>query len=584
MAIRDLFARFTIKFDRKSAQNADRQIERLKKQIKALGASVKKTQNELKALKAGTNQAGKGMGVAAQAAKAFAAAFAVTLVKDFVSQTLDAADAVGKTSKALKIGTQDLQAWQQITREAGGANEDFTTSARTLARNLEQATRSASGPAAVAFKALNVDIKNTDGTIRSVTDLLPELGFALNQQSDESSRLAFAQNTLGRSALKLLPAFEGTREEFEKNFDAMRQLAEVYDEDFIRQSEAVNDEMSRLGLQFNKFRVQLIALLIPALRAVSQVLTPLMNGLADVTKNTKIMQAAFIMLGSLGIFRLFRMLAPVIARLGGFRKAIALVARHLLRFLWPLLLIDDLLSFLDGKRSLIGRFIDSLLGVGKAQEVAQRVREAFGTLFEVVSTFWAMITSDSEESSAAAREAFNKATEAMKAAWAALWESIKAIAAAAWEVIKKAAAEIGPFLAGVFTQLGSDLMFIFGQAIDWVIGKFQALIATVTGGVGKALGAIGSLFGGDNEVEVKGNLDGAALAQAAQNVGARPQATSTSSTTVSTVNLNDNRTITSQINANGVSGKVLSQANNQARRNLSQIPRTAQADFKAVAF
>jgi len=102
-------------------------------------------------------------------------------------------------------------------------------------------------------------------------------------------------------------------------------------------------------------------------------------GLADIFKESKIVEAILIILGGVAVGAAGKMLLawgssllPIIA----VGVAIGLAA----------LAIDEFLTFLDGGDSVIGEFIDSIYGPGSAAEAADFLKESWASLQDMLAT------------------------------------------------------------------------------------------------------------------------------------------------------------------------------------------------------
>jgi hypothetical protein len=101
-----------------------------------------------------------------------AGAFAIgKLFTDYIGE----ADSLGKFSKSIGENIQDIDAWGQAVKHAGGTSEGFQSSVMSLTRSLTQAATLGTGRAKPALDALGISAKNADGSIKKATDVLMEL-------------------------------------------------------------------------------------------------------------------------------------------------------------------------------------------------------------------------------------------------------------------------------------------------------------------------------------------------------------------------------------------------------------------------
>ena len=105
-------------------------------------------------------------------AEKVAAAFAVHEIVDFTREILEQADVLAKQSSALGVSAEELQGWQHAAALSGSSAEEFSAAFVKFTKNVAEAGDEAAGPAAQAFKALGVSVKDSSGKLGEPIDLL----------------------------------------------------------------------------------------------------------------------------------------------------------------------------------------------------------------------------------------------------------------------------------------------------------------------------------------------------------------------------------------------------------------------------
>lgn len=313
---------------------------------------------------------------------------ATAAVYSWVSAATEAVDEIGKLSTTLHISTDAIQKWSALATTSGGSTSDFSAIMRKLTKNMFDAERTA-GPAREAFEQLGVAWADSAGNLRPLEDVLLDASAAIGAQTNNSDKLALAQETLGRGALKLIPGFKGTREEMKATLEQMGELAGVYDEDFIRASEAANDEIFFMKNQWEVLKSVLVMLVLPAFRFVINSFRELVAGVRSFLKETEIFDRWFQAgkLAAMGavlqlISTNWRLIISLVVRALAFLRPFApIVAKFII---WALVL-DDIITFLTGGNSLLGDFIDKAFGIGTAESIQRGLADAWDLTNEMIS-------------------------------------------------------------------------------------------------------------------------------------------------------------------------------------------------------
>lgn len=596
MALRDILARFRIDVDDSKLKRADKTLNRAKRSAQGLFASLGGLKNAFLGL-------GAGLGI--------------IRLTQFTKATLEQVDALGKMSLAIGVNTDDLQVLGQFAVEAGTDLNAVQATIKTLARASSEAS---DGVAEYAdtFKALGIEVDDAaTGKLKPAIDLFFEVGGALGDMDNATKRLALSQEVFGKGAIKLLPGFKDGSKAAREQFKALQKIAVVYDKDLIDSTQAFNDRLSRSALVFKRFAAGALKFLLPvfdglldATDAVDKGLSSLSTSLGRVpfkrlataaalvaTKLipiraifTAIISRAAAMVGSFGG------LTGILARLG---RVLLVASRFILRFLLPFLIIDDIIVLFQKGDSAIGRFIDSMFGLGTANAVIDSIRTGFNLVKD------AIFGTAQESSRSIARMLFlwdqfwddiatfgpqaiddlgdvQKAILAMAAALAGALVVIKAVSLAlgAWAIVMKGAGIAAVVFGGTMKVLAASALapFLAGAlAIGAAIGAMTLAWQQWTK-LEKQLGGVGfgevisGLSEGKSLFEVVDDrMNASARAKAVQEGRIAPPGQATapptpnqtpfgpptlaSSSTTSTRNviLNDNRSI--EITANAAAGQ-----------------------------
>ena len=167
-----------------------------------IGADTSGFESGLKKTRTGINQVGKWAAAAAAAAVVGAAAI--------VNSQRKVLDSLAKTSDALGIQQEKLQALQHIGELTGTSNEMVNKSLERMQKNLGNAARMG-GASADALEDLGVNVKQIINL--SPDKQMEELARALSGVNNQSLKASISNDIFGRSGVRMLKMMEQLKAE-----------------------------------------------------------------------------------------------------------------------------------------------------------------------------------------------------------------------------------------------------------------------------------------------------------------------------------------------------------------------------------
>lgn len=242
----------------------------------ALDNGLKEARSRLAQFSAGV---GKSMAVAGAAMSAVAVGMAVS-----VKGAIDEADKFGKMAQSIGVPVEELSKLRHAADLSGVELETLSKGIGRLNRNLVESAQGLKTPQR-AFDALGIAIKNADGSIKSVSQILPDLAEKFSKMRDGPEKTAFAMQLLGRAGAEMIPLLNAGKAGLADMMAEAQALGLVIDEKTSKAAEAFNDNLTRLGRVKDGIVTQITARLVPALAALSQVMI-------DAAKDSSLMQQA----------------------------------------------------------------------------------------------------------------------------------------------------------------------------------------------------------------------------------------------------------------------------------------------------
>jgi hypothetical protein len=337
-ALREVFAEFGIEFDDAQLQQGSRSVGGMVARVRELGAML----------------AGNAI---------------VGAIRDFANSFEEQAGALQDSASALGITTAQLQELRFAATAAGLSTQAADAS---LLRLQQSAAGAASGSKAQAdaFRALGVDVRDASGRVRDLSELSDDVAAGLGRIEDPSRRAQVAVDLFGRSGARLATVMH----EGEGGLAALRAelglLGGGMSSEAIDAANAYGDATDRLTVAQDALRSVLATALLPLLTTFVKKLTEVEAWLVKTARGTHVVELALVALGGAATVQAAKMLrawAPVLLPFAKLALAIGAVV----------LVVDDLITLVNGGDSAIGRFLDSMAGVGTSQRFAQELRDAF---------------------------------------------------------------------------------------------------------------------------------------------------------------------------------------------------------------
>jgi hypothetical protein len=283
-------------------------------------------------------------GFAKKVVGAFAASEIIGGIKEFVSSTLEAGDAITDTAAALGVSRESLQAWQYAGGQVGVSADGISTSMKFLQKNAVDGS--------AAFAKIGVTVKDAHGNIAPVEDLMFGVAKGLSEVKDPALRTKLALELLGKGGAQMNALFDAGSGGIDEMMKRFKELGGGFSEDMLDKMDAAGDAISDTTLAVKGLKGAIVTALAPSIKKGADELSKLIVHFRNGVETSTHLKAALITLGVVGAAAGVTMLAPYIPFL------IALAAIYLA--------IDDIYTFFKGGDSGTGRLLDYLFGSGGA--------------------------------------------------------------------------------------------------------------------------------------------------------------------------------------------------------------------------
>jgi hypothetical protein len=189
----------------------------------------------------GIDSAFKGAAGALRSLLPAATVGAFTLAFDRIAESVDAVtsklDNIGKTSRRLGLTTEELQRIRIQAEAAGIATGVLDTAFQRFAR------RTGEGTLDKVFEALNIQIKDAAGNLRSNSSLWDEFGRKVSLIEDKNLQLAVAMKAVDTEGVKIVELWRSSSDAIEDVNRKIEQYGLIFDENLIGKAEAYQTEL-----------------------------------------------------------------------------------------------------------------------------------------------------------------------------------------------------------------------------------------------------------------------------------------------------------------------------------------------------
>lgn len=169
--------------------------------------------------------------------KAFTFSQGVSAIKgivDFAGKIRDSAD-------ALNVSTDFLQGFNATAVQSGATLGGVSKSLEILSRKMAEA-RAGEKQSVETFERYGIALKNADGSLRSVEEVVFDVSRKMNEATDSTERVRMAVDLLGKSGAQLIPTLSQGAEALGKMVNEAKKLSEAD----IDRLDALGDALTQL--------------------------------------------------------------------------------------------------------------------------------------------------------------------------------------------------------------------------------------------------------------------------------------------------------------------------------------------------
>lgn len=192
---------------------------------------------------------------------------AVGAIGAFVKVNADAVDRLGKTSEKLGVNVELLQKMRFAAEQTGIAQNTLDMALQRFIRRVGEA-QNGTGEAKGALEELGIQLKNSDGSLRSTEQVLFDVADGIQNTEDASTRLRLAFKFFDSEGAALVNTLKGGSDGLQDFFSEAEQAGIIIDDTTVTAFENFSDSSSKLFQQISTVTKYIIAAFLPVLEAL----------------------------------------------------------------------------------------------------------------------------------------------------------------------------------------------------------------------------------------------------------------------------------------------------------------------------
>jgi len=194
-----------------------------------------------------------------------------------IKKSIDTATELGKFSTAVGVSVESLSSLNYAAALTGVELEDLADGLKTLAENAVDFAID-TGPAVEAFKAMEINVKDSNGAIKAADVLMLEMADKFAALEDGALKTAFAAQVFGDEAgVRLTTFLNQGSEAIRRQMEEARQLGLVVDDEAVAAARNFNAQLATLTARLQGFGMQIATNALPALNQMVATLVQASN-------------------------------------------------------------------------------------------------------------------------------------------------------------------------------------------------------------------------------------------------------------------------------------------------------------------
>ena len=181
-----------------------------------------------------------------------------------IKSSIQVIDKLGKVSSKLGVTSQELQRFRFAAKLAGVEETALDMGLQRFIRRVGEAAQG-TGEAKDALKMMGIQLTNSNGSVRSATDLLGQVSEALKNTKDPAERLRLAFKLFDSEGVAMVNMLKNGKTALNSTMMEADKLGFVLSDKVVAASQRVNDAFFKMTQSLAGVKNNLVGSLAPAL-------------------------------------------------------------------------------------------------------------------------------------------------------------------------------------------------------------------------------------------------------------------------------------------------------------------------------
>lgn len=186
-----------------------------------------------------------------------------------IKSAINEADKLGKLSESVGVPVDQLSQLKLAADLSGVSIETLGWAFSRLEKNMASAAVNATGPAARAFQAVGVSIRDASGNLKSGEQALTDIAGKFAGYKDGAEKSALATALFGKAGSQLIPLLNQGSAGLREMMAQADTFGLTIDSKTAKAASAFNDNMTLMGKIWDGIVVKVTAALLPAFQQLS---------------------------------------------------------------------------------------------------------------------------------------------------------------------------------------------------------------------------------------------------------------------------------------------------------------------------
>lgn len=178
-------------------------------------------------------------------------------IYEMAKQTAASINDIDRAAKVANMTTTQYQLMAYAAKMSDVSIEELSVGMKRLSVNMDAAQK-VGGPAADSFDRIGISVKDANGKMKSLNDIMLEIADKFSTWEDGPRKIAIAVDLFGKSGERLIPYLNQGAAGIKKFYEEAEKMGIVLDESMIKKGTELEDRFKRAEAAWDSFKKKLV--------------------------------------------------------------------------------------------------------------------------------------------------------------------------------------------------------------------------------------------------------------------------------------------------------------------------------------